>query len=152
MRTEISDDLKAAMKSGDKRRVSTLRLILAAIKERDIAARAEDRCQGVSDDEILQILTKMVKQRKESAQTYEEAGRADLALQENEESKIVESYLPRQLGADEVRGACNDIVGEIGASGLKDMGKCMGELKTRYAGQMDFSLASKFVKELLTQA
>ncbi len=152
MRTEINEALKAAMKDQDRRRVSTLRLVLAAIKDRDIAARAEDRCKGVSDDEILQILSKMVKQRTESAQTYEEAGRADLALQEREEIEIIESFLPRQLGTDEIRGACSEVVGEVGATGIKDIGKCMGALKAKYSGQMDFSKASTIVKEMLTQS
>lgn len=151
MRAEINEQLKEAIKGKDKRRVSTLRLVLAAVKDRDIAARTEDRCQGVTDDEIRQIMAKMVKQREESATTYEEAGRADLALQEREEIEIIRSFLPRQLEAEEIKVICSDMVGEIGASGLKDMGKCMGALKSKYAGQMDFSRASAIVKELLTQ-
>jgi len=151
MRAEINEQLKEAIKAKDKRRISTLRLVLAAVKDRDIAARSEDRCQGVTDDEIRQIMAKMVKQREESATTYEEAGRADLALQEREEIEIIRSFLPRQLEADEIKVICSDVVGEIGASGLKDMGKCMGALKSKYAGQMDFSRASAIVKELLTQ-
>ena len=149
MRDKISAALKDAMKAKEERRVSTLRLIMAAIKDRDIAARAEDRCDGVSDDEILQILSKMVKQRRESFQTYEEAGRLDLAQQEQEEIEIIEGFLPQQMGDDEIRQAVADLVADLGATGLKDMGKCMGALKERYAGQMDFSKASAMVKEQL---
>jgi len=150
MRTELNDALKEAMKAREARRVSTLRLILAAIKDRDIAARAEDRCSGITDDEILQVLAKMIRQRQESAQTYDGAGRIDLATQEREEIEIIEGFMPKQLSPDEVRGACQKVVGELGASGLRDMGKCMGALKERYAGKMDFGMASGVVKELLT--
>jgi uncharacterized protein YqeY len=152
MRTELNEALKQAMKARDGRRVSTLRLILAAIKDRDIAARTEDRCSGITDDEILQVLAKMIRQRQESADIYEQAGRAELALQEREEIVIIEGFMPKQLSADEIRGACQKVVGDIGASGLRDMGKCMGALKERYAGQMDFSKASSVVKELLTHS
>jgi len=150
MRTELSDALKEAMKARQPRRVSTLRLILAAVKDRDIAARAEDRCCGITDDEILQVLAKMIRQRQESAETYQSAGRHDLAQQEREEIEIIEGFMPKQLSAEELRGACQKVVGELGASGLRDMGKCMGALKERYAGQMDFGKASSVVKELLT--
>jgi len=152
MRTELNEALKGAMKARDARRVSTLRLVLAAIKDRDIAARAEDRCGGILDDEILQVLAKMIRQRQESAETYDQAGRADLALQEREEIEIIEGFMPRQLSAEEIRGICKEVVGEIGASGLRDMGKCMGALKERYAGKMDFAKASSVVKELLSQS
>ncbi len=148
MRDKFAASLKDAIKAKDRIRTSTLRLILAAIKDRDIAARAGDR-RGVSDDEILQILAKMIKQREESSQTYDEAGRLDLAEQERQEIEIIMEFLPRQLGIEEIRSACNDVVAEIGARGLKDMGKCMGTLKQRYAGQMDFSKASGIVKGLL---
>jgi len=150
MRQQINDALKAAMKARDTRRVSTLRLISAAIKEKDIAARTEDRCEGATEDEILQVLTKMVKQRDESAVMYEEGGRLDLAEQEREEAEIIKSFLPRQLDETEIRSACDELVKEIGASGIRDMGKCMGALKERYAGQMDFSKASAIVKERLS--
>lgn len=149
MREKLNIALKEAMKAKDTRKVGTLRLILAAIKDRDIAARSEDRMEGVSDDEILQILQKMVKQRRESFTTYEEAGRLDLAEQEQEEIEIIDSFLPRQMSEDEIKAAVSDLVAEIGASGLKDMGKCMGALKSRYAGVMDFSKASAAVKDLL---
>lgn len=150
MREELSSALKEAMKNQDKVRLATLRLILAAIKDRDIAARSGDNSHGVSDKEILQILAKMIKQRSESSQTYEEAGRLDLAEQERQEIEIIRGFMPRQLDQDEIRSACSQVVEETGASGLKDMGKCMGALKTRFAGQMDFGKASGIVKELLS--
>ena len=137
------------MREKDTLRVSTLRLIAAAVKDRDIAARAEDRCTGCAEEEILAILTKLVKQREESAQTYEKAGRLDLAEREREEAEIVRAYLPRQMEAGEIADAARTVVAELNATGLKDMGKCMGALKDRYAGRMDFSAAGKEVKTLL---
>jgi uncharacterized protein YqeY len=150
MRERINESLKAAMKAKDKTRISTLRLINAAIKDRDIAARSEDRMEGVSDQEILQILQKMVKQRKDSFKTYEEAGRLDLAEQEQMEMEIITSFMPQQMSDEEVAQAAKSLVEEIGASGLKDMGRCMGALKERYAGVMDFGKANKTIKELLS--
>lgn len=149
MRDMFNAALKDAIKAGDKRRVATLRLITAAVKDRDIAARSEGK-DAVSDQEILQILAKMIKQRRESATTYEEAGRLELAVQEREELEIIESFMPKQLGEDETRAACQQIIADLNAGGLKDMGKCMGALKEKYAGQMDFSQASKAVKDLLS--
>lgn len=148
MRDQLNTALKDAMKSQEKRRTSTLRLINAAIKDRDIAARSNGD-DGVSDSEILEIMAKMIKQRRESITTYEEAGRLELAQQEREEIEIIEGFMPKQLGEDETRAAVDEVVKELECSGLKDMGKAMGELKSRYAGQMDFSKASKVVKELL---
>ena len=150
MRDRLNDALKDAMKSKDKRRVSTLRLINAAIKDRDIAARGAGK-EGVSDDEVLQILTKMVKQREESAKTYEEAARLDLAEQEREEIAIIKDFLPKQLDEKETEEAVNSVVAELGASGLKDMGRTMAALKERFPGKMDFGLASKQVKNLLSK-
>lgn len=150
MREQINAALKAATLAQDKRRMSTLRLINAAIKDRDIAARGSGK-DAVSDDEILQILGKMIKQRQESAQTYEQAGRLDLSSQEREEIEIIQSFLPRQLDDSEVESACRQVVQEVGAAGLKDMGRCMGELKERFAGQMDFGKAGKVVKDLLAK-
>ncbi len=149
MRESFNAALKDAIKAGDKRRIATLRLITAAIKDRDIAARTEGR-DAVSDAEILQILSKMIKQRKESAETYEQAGRLELAAQEREEMEIIEDFLPKQLCEEEVEAACKQVITDIDAQGLKDMGKCMGALKERYAGQMDFAQASKTVKGLLS--
>jgi uncharacterized protein YqeY len=146
----INDDLKTAMKArDDKVRVSTLRLINAAVKDRDIAARAEDRCCGLSDDEVQAVLTKMVKQREDSAHTYEEAGRIELAEQERREIEIIRGYLPRQLSEPEIATAVDKVIADLEADGLKDMGKCMGALKERYAGAMDFSAANRKVKERL---
>ena len=151
MRNELNDALKTALKAKDQRKVATLRLILAAIKDRDIAARAEDRMGGVSDEEILGILQKMSKQRDESLRLYEEAGRLDLAEQEREEKEIVESFLPKQMSEDEIKTACEGVVAELGAESLKDMGNCMAALKERYPGTMDFSKASAIVRERLQQ-
>jgi len=128
--------------------MSTLRLVNAAIKDRDIAVRTSGE-ERVSDSEVLDILAKMIKQRRESVKTYEEAGRLELAQGEQEEIDIIASFLPKQLGAEEIEKACREVVGEIGAVGLKDMGRTMGTLKERYAGQMDFAKAGAIVKELL---
>ncbi len=148
MRDEINENLKTAIKAQDKRRVGTLRLINAAIKDRDIAARSSGK-DAVTDAEILEILAKMVKQRVESAQTYEEAGRGELAAQEREEIEIIKDFLPQQMSEQEVSAAVKEVVDEIGASSLKDMGRTMGALKEKYAGKMDFGQANKVVKELL---
>ncbi|MEQ8747804.1 GatB/YqeY domain-containing protein [Pyruvatibacter sp.] len=149
MRDTFNAAMKDALKAGDKRRLATLRLITAAVKDRDINARSEGK-DAVSDAEILQILAKMMKQRRESADMYEEAGRLELATQEREELAIIEGFLPRQLGDDAVNAACRQVIADLGAEGLKDMGKCMGVLKEKYAGQMDFAQASKAVKDLLS--
>ena len=150
MRDRINAALKEATKAQDKRRMSTLRLINAAIKDRDIAARGAGK-DGVSDEDVLQILSKMIKQREESAATYEQAGRLDLASQEREEIEIISGFLPRRMNDSEMESACRRVVTEIGAAGLRDMGKCMNTLKERYPGQLDFGKASKVVKEILAQ-
>lgn len=149
MREKINAALIAATKSQNKREMSTLRLINAAIKDRDIAERGSGK-DGVSDEDVLQILSKMVKQRLESAKTYEEAGRLELAEQEREEIEIIKVFLPRQMDEDAIREACGRVVEELGSNGLRDMGKTMGALKERYPGQMDFGRASKVVKDLLS--
>jgi hypothetical protein len=150
LRERIDAALVRAMKARDEKiRVSTLRLINAAIKDRDIAARGEDRCEGVSDEEILGILTKMVKQREESADTYEKASRLDLAEQERAEIEVIREFLPRQLSDGEIESAVSAVIEEFDASGLKDMGKCMGALKERYAGAMDFGRAGALMKKAL---
>ncbi|MFQ5563661.1 MAG: GatB/YqeY domain-containing protein [Parvularculaceae bacterium] len=150
LREDIGAALKEAMKAkGQKLRVSTLRLINAAIKDRDIAARGEDRCEGVSDEEILAILAKMVKQREESSKAYEDGARPDLAEQERAEIDVIREFMPRQLSEDEIKGAVAEVIKEFDASGLKDMGKCMGALKERYSGAMDFSRAGALMKEAL---
>ncbi len=150
LREQIDEALKSAMKAKDQKvRVATLRLITAAIKDRDIAARAEDRCCGVTDDEILRILSKMVKQREDSATAYEKGSRLDLAEQERAEIEIIKEFLPRQLSDEEISTVVSGVITELGASGLKDMGKCMGALKERYAGAMDFGRAGAVMKKAL---
>ncbi len=151
LRDQIDDALKTAMKAkDDKIRVATLRLINAAIKDRDIAARGEDRCEGITDEEILALLTKMVKQRDESAVAFDKGCRPELAEQERAEIEVIREFLPRQLSEDEIKSAVKDVIDEYEASGLKDMGKCMGALKERFNGSMDFGRAGQFMKESLT--
>ena len=150
LKEQINTALKTAMKAGDaKLRVSTLRLINAAIKDRDIAARAEDRCEGANDEEILAILTKMVKQREDSAKAFEDGGRPELAEQERAEIAVISEFLPRQLSEAEIKTAVTEVINEYDASGLKDMGKCMGALKERFSGAMDFGKAGKLMKDQL---
>ncbi|WP_203291909.1 GatB/YqeY domain-containing protein [Maricaulis parjimensis] len=152
LREQITGEMKSAMKAGEKARLSTLRLVSAAIKDRDIAARAEDRCTGCEETEIMAILQKLVKQREESAVTYEKAGRLDLAEAERAEADVVREFLPKPMDAAEIAKAAETVVSELDASGLKDMGRVMGELKTRYAGRMDFGQAGAKVKHLLAGA
>lgn len=149
MREIINEAVKDAMRSKDKLRLSTLRLINAAIKDKDIALRVEDRPDGVSSSEILQILGKMVKQRQESARAYEEGGRLELAEQELSEIKIVEEFLPRQLSDDDVAKAIQKIISSVGATSIRDMGKVMASLKEKYTGQMDFGKAGATIKKIL---
>lgn len=148
LRDTFANGLKDALKGGDKRRVATLRLILAAIKDRDIAARGAGK-EPVADEEITQILSKMVRQREESAKAFEEGARLELAQQEREEIAIIRDYLPKQLDDAGIRKACQSVIADVGADGLRDMGKCMSALKERYPGEMDFGKASGVVKELL---
>ena len=150
MRTRLSESLKESMKSKKAARVSTLRLINAAIKDRDIAARNEDNTEGVSDQEILAVLGKMVKQRQESARTYDEAGRIDLAEREREEIEVIEEFLPKQLSGDEINKAIAKAIEDTGASSIRDMGKVMGDLKGRYTGQMYFGKVGPMVKSALS--
>jgi len=151
LKEQINDALIKSMKAKDEKlRVATLRLINAAIKDRDIAARGEDRCEGATPEEILAILTKMVKQREESAAAFEKGCRPELAEQERSEIDVIREFLPRQLSADEIKLAVSDVIKEYDASGLKDMGKCMGALKERFNGAMDFGQAGKLMKESLT--
>jgi uncharacterized protein len=151
LKEQIDAALKTAMKAKtEKLRVMTLRLINAAIKDRDIAARGEDRCEGATEEEILAILSKMVKQREESAAAFEKGCRPELAEQERSEIDIIREFLPRQLSEDEIKVAVKDVIQEYDASGLKDMGKCMGALKERFNGAMDFGCAGKVMKESLS--
>ena len=149
MRDQINEALKTAMKAKDQRRVSTLRLVQAALKDRDIANRGSGK-DATSDEELLQILAKMVKQREESAKIYEDAGRPELAAHEREEIAIIAEFQPEQISDDKVREICAAVIAETGAEGVRDMGKCMAVLKGRYAGQMDFAKASAVLKELLS--
>ena len=149
MRDKFNEALKTAMKAGDKRQVSTLRLILSALKDRDIEARGLGK-ERTSDDEILQLLQKMIKQRNDSIEAFDKAGRVDLATLEREEKAIIEAYLPSQMSADETRAAAKAAVAAVGAVSVKDMGKVMAELKGKYAGRMDFAKVNAVVKELLT--
>jgi uncharacterized protein YqeY len=152
LRERFTAALKEAMLKQEKRRIATLRLVQAAVKDRDIAARTAGKDGAVSDDEILELLGKMIKQRLESARQYEEGKRPELASQEREEIEIIKEFLPQQLDEAELRAAVAEVVKATGAQGVKDMGKCMAELKARYAGRMDFAKASQVVKELLQQS
>ena len=149
MRSELDENLKEAIKSQEKQRVATLRLINAAIKDRDIAVRSEENTEGVSDDEIILILSNMVKQRKQSIIQYEEGGRIELAEREREEIKIIKEFLPNQLTNEEIQAEISKIIDSEDQLTIKDMGKIMGELKNKFSGRMDFGKASEIVKALL---
>ena len=149
MRDKINSAMKQAMRDKEVLRLSTLRLVMAAIKDRDIAARVDGVDNSVSDDEILSILAKMIKQRKDSAAAYDNAGRTELAAQEKSEIEIITDFLPKQLSDNEIEDAVKKVINDSGASGIRDMGKIMGLLKNTYAGQMDFGKAGGVVKNLL---
>jgi len=148
LRDEINSELKEAMKSGDKRRVSTLRMMNAAIKNGDIEARGQGK-GALGDDAVAGLLQKMIKQRQEAAELYDRGGRAELALGEREEIDIITDFLPQQMSDVEAGAAIAAIVHEINAVGLKDMGRTMSALKEQFAGKMDFAKASAMVKKLL---
>ncbi|WP_299560826.1 GatB/YqeY domain-containing protein [uncultured Sulfitobacter sp.] len=150
LRTRINEALKQAMKDKATTRLSTLRLVNAAIKDKDIAARAEGNEDGVGDAEVLAILGKMAKQRVESARAYEEGGRLDLAESERSEIVVIEEFLPRQLSDEEAREAVDAVVREVGATSIRDMGKAMAVLKANYTGQMDFSRVGPMLKDRLS--
>ena len=149
LRDQINDSLKEAMKSGDKRRVSTLRLVNSAIKDRDIQNRTSGPDAGVSDAQIVEVLAKMVKQRQESLEIYEKAGRDELATQEREEIQIIQGFMPKQLSDEEVKSVIAAVIKDVGATSVKDMGKVMGALKAKYSGQMDFAKTGAVIKGLL---
>ncbi|MEQ8640009.1 MAG: GatB/YqeY domain-containing protein [Alphaproteobacteria bacterium] len=149
LRAQISDRLKVAMKARDTIAVSTLRLILAALKDRDIAARTEGHDAGVGDAEILAMLQTMIRQRHDSVAAYEKGGRQELADREAKEIAILQTFLPRQMDEAEMRQAIAVLIAEIGSDGLKDMGRTMTALRQTYAGQMDFGKASAIVRERL---
>lgn len=148
MREKFSSELKAAMKAGEKRRVDTIRMIMAALKDKDIEARGQGK--AVSGEDILALLQKMVKSRKESLEIYEKAGRTDLVTQESEEIAVIHSFLPQQLTEAEVEQAISTAIAETGAASIKDMGRVVAALKGKYAGRMDFGKASALVKEKLS--
>ncbi|MEO1711094.1 MAG: GatB/YqeY domain-containing protein [Pseudomonadota bacterium] len=154
MRDQILSETKAAMKSGDKVRVTTLRMISAAIKQRDIDARVDNKgtatgITAVDDAEVLQVLQKMVKQRRDSIAAFTDAGRTELAEKEAAEIEVIEAFLPKQLSEAETEAAADAVIAELGASGMPDMGRVMGALKEKYGGQMDFGKASGIVKKRL---
>lgn len=150
LKTKIQTATKDAMKAKDAPRLSTLRLISAAIKDREIAARTgEGEGVGLSDSDLMAILAKLVKQRQESARAYEEGGRLELAEKENAEILVIEEFLPRKMSAEETRAALDEVVTSLGATSVRDMGRVMAELKARYTGQMDFGAVGQMVKEKL---
>jgi len=150
LRERINDSLKEAMKAKDQKRVGTLRLVNAALKDRDIAARTETSRELLGDDEILSLLAKMIKQREDSIAAYEAGKRPELADAERAEIAVIREFMPKQMSAQESKAAIAKVIADVGASSIKDMGKVMATLKERFAGQMDFAKASGAVKEALS--
>jgi hypothetical protein len=150
LRQKLNDAMKDAMKAKDAKRLATLRLVLAALKDRDIAARTETSRDLLGDDEILSLMAKMIKQREESAVAYDAGKRPELAAGEREEIAIIRSFMPAQMDDAGVKAAAQAVIAELGATSIKDMGKVMAAMKERYAGQMDFARASAVVKETLS--
>ena len=150
LRERIGDSLKEAMKARDQKRVNTLRLVNAALKDKDIAARTETSRELLGDDDILSLLAKMIKQREDSIQAYTAGNRPELAKAEEDEIAIIRDFMPKQMSPDEAKTAIAAVIADVGASSIKDMGKVMTALKERYAGQMDFGRASGQVKEALS--
>ena len=149
MREAFTERLKAAMRAKDTRTLSTVRLVLAALKERDVAARTAGNRERIADSEILRLLQGMVKQRRESIALYRQGNRSELAQQEEEEIAIIESFLPKQMSEEEIAAAAKAAIAETGAAGIKDMGKVMGLLRERHAGVLDMARAGAVVKQLL---
>ena len=150
LRDDLTASMKDAMRAKEKRKLSTVRLVLAAIKEKDIEMRGQDVGDRDDDAVITDILSKMVKQRNDSIKAYEEAGRCELAEREREEITIIQEFLPKQMDDAEIKAAAEAVVAELGAEGLKDIGRCMAALKAKYAGQMDFAKASVTIKGMLS--
>jgi uncharacterized protein len=150
LRQQLNDSMKEAMKSKDAKRLATVRLVLAALKDRDIAARTETSRDLLGDDEILSLMAKMIKQREESAVAFDAGKRPELAAGEREEIAIIRSFMPAQMDEAGVKAAAQTVIAELGASSIKDMGKVMAAMKERYAGQMDFAKASAIVKDALS--
>ena len=149
LRARLNEELRTAMKAKEARTVSTLRLILAALKDRDIAARGKGKTDGIDDAEIFDMMQKMVRQRHESIEAYERGARPELARQEAEEIAIIERFLPKQMDEAEMTAAVDQAIDEVGAVGLKDMGRVMAGLKQLFAGRMDFAKAGALVKRKL---
>ncbi len=148
-RQQLNDALKTSLKEKKERAVSTIRLVLASLKDRDIAARSSGNLDGISDDEILKLLQSMVKQRNESISLYEKGGRLELAEQEREEIEVIKSFLPAQMSDAEIEAAVDALIKETGAESIKDMGRIMSGLRESYAGKMDFAKAGALVKQRL---
>ena len=149
MRERIAQAMKDALKSKDQATLSTIRLIVAALKDRDIAARSDNNHDGISDDEILSMLQTMIKQRNESAKMYEDGGRPELADAEKAEIVLIQQFLPEQLSKDDIEKSITEAIAQTNAASIKDMGKVMANLREQHAGQMDFSAASQMVKAAL---
>jgi uncharacterized protein len=150
LRDALSAAMKQAMKARDTRRLGTIRLILAALKDRDIASRTEDSREGISDDEILILLAKLIKSREDSIALYNQGGRPELAANEAAEIDIIREFMPKQMDEAEAAAAIDTVLAELGAATMKDMGKAMGALKEHFAGRMDFAKASAAVKARLS--
>ena len=151
LRKKINEQFNAALKNKNKSLISTFRLILAAIKERDIANRSEGKKEEVKDPEIIKVLRKMKKQRQDSAELYKKGERKELLEVEESEIKIIDTFLPKQLSEEDTKKICKEVIESLGASTLKDMGKIMGTLKKKYSDSIDFSKANTIVKGLLSQ-
>jgi uncharacterized protein YqeY len=151
LRSRLTDALKEALKGRDQRSVSTLRMVLAQLKDRDIAARPGGNAAGIADGEIVEMLGKMIKQRQESIVLYKQGNRPDLVQQEREEIAVIERFLPRQLDEAETAAAIDAALAESGAQSVKDMGKVMGLLKERFAGRLDFAKVGALVKQRLSR-
>ena len=149
LREAFTERLKTAMRAKDSRTLSTVRLILAALKDRDIAARGSGNQEGIPESEIQRVLQTMVKQRRESIALYRQGNRPELAQQEEEEIGVIESFLPKQMGDEEIAAAVKAAIAETGAAGIKDMGKVMGVLRERHAGIIDMGRAGAVVKQQL---
>ena len=150
LRKKINEQFNAALKSKNKTFISTFRLILATIRERDIANRSGGKNEEIKDPEIIKVLRKMKKQRQESADLYKKGGRQELLEAEEAEIKIIDTFLPKQLSEEETKKICREIIESLGASSIKDMGKIMGQLKQKYSDSIDFSKVSTIVKGLLS--
>ena len=151
LREKINEQFNIALKSKNKTLVSTLRLILAAIKERDIANRTKDKKEEAKDSDIIKVLRRMKKQRQDSVQLYKKGERLELLAVEESEIKIIDTFLPKQLSEEETKRICEDAIKSLGASNIKDMGKIMGSLKQKYSSSIDFSKANTIVKDMLNQ-